>query len=478
MSLTASPTLPPGASRTAVLWAAILASSMGFIDSSVTAIAMPAIRASLQTSLEAAQWINAAYLLTLSALVLTGGALGDRFGTARVFAIGIGLFIAASIACALALDAPQMIAARAFKGAAAALMVPGSMAIIGRVYPREERGRALGLWAAASTATMALGPVLGGLILTWGGAQSWRLIFGMNLPLGLIALWLLRGQSGQDRGTPGAPVDLIGAGLATLGLGLLAFALTSRGAASLPAGIAGLGVMALFLRHEARVAEPLIRLGLFRSLAFSGANLATFLLYFGITGVSFYLPMTAVSAWGISAFEVTAAFLPISVTIALFSAPVGRLADRIGPGPLMAAGGAIVAVAQSGMALTAAEGDFWGRILPLMILSGLGMALVVAPLTVAVMAAAADSEQGAASGINNAVARAAGLVAVALLGRLAAESYGAITPATPGFGLPGSDPAHLLATEAAFARIAWVSAIGAALSAATAALTLRRRAPR
>ncbi len=473
-----SAALPAGPARRAVLLAAILASSMGFIDSSVTAIAMPAIRASLQTSLTAAQWINAAYLLTLSSFVLVGGALGDRFGTARVFALGIVLFTLGSLACALALDAPQMIAARAFKGAAAALMVPGSMSIIGRVYPRAERGRALGLWAAASTATTALGPVLGGVILTWGGEHGWRLIFGMNLPLGLAALWLLRGQRRADHGTPGAPVDLPGAGLATLGLGFLAYALSDRGTAALPCALAGAAIFGLFLWHESRARAPLIRLGLFRSLGFSGANLSTFLLYFAVTGVSFYLPMTAISAWGISAFAVTAAFLPISVLIALLSAPVGRLADRIGPAPLMTAGALIVALAQLGLAVTAVEADFWGRVLPMMILSGFGMALVVAPLTVAVMAAATDHEQGAASGINNAVARAASLVAVALLGRVAAESYGAISPLSPGFGLLGAEPAHVLATSRAFARIAYASAACAGLSALVAALTLRRPAPR
>ena len=189
--------------RRIILWAAILASSMGFIDASVTAIAMPAMRAALGASLAEAQWINAAYLLALSALVLVGGAAGDRFGTARVFVWGIWIFTLGSLACAGAQDAGQMIAARAVKGVGAALMVPGSMAMVSRAWPREERGRALGMWASASTMTTALGPVLGGALITWGGELGWRLIFALNLPLGLLAVWLIRGRTPGDRGKPG-----------------------------------------------------------------------------------------------------------------------------------------------------------------------------------------------------------------------------------------------------------------------------------
>ena len=461
---TGQPPLPvpfcaPG-DRPAVLWAAILASSMGFIDSSVTAIAIPAIRSALHATLSQAQWISAAYLLALSALVLVGGAMGDRFGTARVFVWGIWIFVAGSLACAFAVDASQLIAARAAKGVGAALMVPGSMAIVSRAYPKAERGRALGLWAAASTATTALGPVLGGMLISWGGEAGWRMIFGLNLPLGLIAVWLIRGRIAADNGQPGVRVDIAGAGLATSGLGLLAYALTTTGPAFAP-GLAAALALAGFLWWEGRAKAPMIRLGLFRNRAFALTNLVTFTLYFALNGVMFYLPMTAVSAWGVSALEVTAAFLPISLLIGVMSAPAGRLADRVGPGPLMAVGSALVALAYGGLAL-GAEGDFWGRVVPLMGLAGVGLGLVVAPLTAAVMAEAADGEQGAASGINNAVARVAGLIAVALLGKLAAAAYGA---GAPGFGLTSSDPAHLAATGAAFGVVAAVGAGAAALAA-------------
>jgi len=455
--------------RRVILWAAILASSMGFIDSSVTSIAMPAMRASLGATLAEAQWINASYLLTLSALVLTGGAMGDRLGIARVFALGIGIFVAGSIACAFALDPGQMIAARAVKGVGAALMVPGSMAMVSRAYPRSERGRALGLWAAASTMTTALGPVLGGMLITWGGEFGWRLIFGLNLPLGLAALWLIRGRTPGDHGRPGVRIDVIGAALASCGLGLLAWVLTDVTAGL---GLWGLALAALlaFLLWEALTPAPMIRLGLFRNRSFAVTNLVTLALYFALNGVMFYLPMTAVSAWQVTELEVTAAFLPISLLIGLLSAPAGRWADRFGPGPLMAAGSALVALAYAGLWLSSDAGDFWGKVVPLMILAGVGLGLVVAPLTAAVMHSAEDGEQGAASGVNNAVARVAGLVAVALLGRVAAAAYG---PDGPGFGAAGQGAAHLAATGAAFGQVAILGSLMAALAALLALTTGR-----
>lgn len=434
---------------------------MGFIDSSVTAIAMPAMRAGLGASLVQAQWINAAYLLAVSSLVLAGGALGDRFGTAQVFAAGIWIFVAGSVACALALDPGQMIAARAVKGIGAALMVPGSMALVSRAYPVADRGRALGLWAAASTMTTALGPVLGGMMITWGGEAGWRMIFGLNLPLGLAALALIRGRTGRDRGAAVLRVDWAGVVLATLGLGLLAWALTQPGA---PLGLWLLTVLTLaaFLVWQAIAPAPMLRLGMFRSRLFSLTNLVTLFLYFALNGVMFYLPMSAVSAWGVTELQVTAAFLPISVLIGLLSAPAGRWADRIGPGPLMAVGSALVACAYAGLWWTAASGDFWGHVVPLMALCGLGLGLAVAPLTAAAMQGAEDGEQGAASGVNNAVARVAGLIAIAALGQVAERAYGS---GMPGFGLPGAGPVHLAATGAAFGSVALIGAIMAGLAA-------------
>lgn len=457
------------ADRGIILWAAILASSMGFIDGSVTSIAMPAMRTALGATLAEAQWINAAYLLAVSSLVLVGGAMGDRFGTARIFSLGILVFVGGSLICAAAQTPEQMIAARALKGVGAALMVPGSMAMVARAYPRADRGRALGLWAAASTLTTALGPVLGGMFVTWGGELGWRLIFALNLPLGLAALWLVRGRTPGDVGKPGVRVDLPGALFATLALGLMAWSLTE---ATAPAWIAfaAVGSLAAFLFRESRAPAPMLRLGLFRNRTLAVTNLVTFALYFALNGVMFYLPMTAVSAWKVTPLEVTAAFLPISVLIGILSAPAGRMADRWGAGPLMAVGSALVACAYAGLWLAAPYGQFWTHVVPCTALAGLGLGLVVAPLTAAAMQGAEDGEQGAASGVNNAVARVAGLIAVALLGRMAAEAYG---PGAPGFGLPADTAAHLAATGAAFGTVALSASLMAALAAVLALLVAR-----
>ncbi|MEO6300666.1 MAG: MFS transporter, partial [Paracoccaceae bacterium] len=359
-------------------------------------------------------------------------------------------------------------------GLGAAFMVPGSMTLISRAYPRTERGAALGVWSSASTATTAFGPVLGGLLLTVGGPDVWRVIFILNLPLGLATLWLLYRYTMPDKGRPGTPVDLGGAVLATSGLGLLAWSMTSE-ANPLPLFAAALVTLALFLFWETRHSAPMIRLAMFRNHAFAAANLATLLLYTGIIGIMFYLPMTAISVWHISEFGVTAAFLPTSVMIALLSARAGRLADRVGPGPLMAVGAAIVAIGYAAIAVYAHEARFYSHTVPFMFVVGFGLALLVAPLTAAVMANAAESEQGAASGINNAMARVAGLIGVALMGRIAAWSYGEITGSRLGFGLKGTDPAHVLATSTAFAHIAAFSAALALASAIVSAVWLSRK---
>lgn len=459
------------AHRKHILWAAVLASSMGFIDSTVTAIAMPAIRASLGADLQAAQWIHAAYLLTLSALILAGGAMGDRFGTARVFVTGIVLFMAASLICAVAPSAGLMVGARAVQGAAAALMVPGSMAMISRAYPRDERGRAFGFWTAAATATTASGPVLGGLLLSLEADWAWRLIFAINLPIGLLALWLLRDRLLPDAGRPGTGIDWPGVLLATLGLGLVAWSLTEGGMLPLAAGALLLLAFAIW---EVRAPAPMLRLSLFRSASFTATNLATLLLYVAISGVSFYLPMHAIPALGLTAFQMALSYLPISVVIALVSTPAGRLADRIGAMPLMVAGSALVALAQLAMAVTTGWYAHWSVTVPLIALSGLGLAILVAPLTAAVMQAAGEAEQGAASGINNMVARAGGLVAVALFGGVAARAYGAVTDATPGFGLTADGPLHLAASAGGFAAIAFSCAGLAAAAALVSGLWIRR----
>ncbi|MER9275744.1 MFS transporter [Mesorhizobium sp. M0522] len=484
-------TFCPQAQRRFVLIAAILASALGFIDGSVLAIATPAIRVDLGASLAEAQWISNAYALTLSALILVGGAAGDRFGLRHSFVAGIVLFIAASLACALAPNPTVLIAFRAIQGVGAAIMVPGSLAIIAKAYPKKERGRAIGIWAAASALTTALGPVLGGFVLSAFGDGIWRAIFAINLPLGLISVYLLLAKVPADAPAEKRGLDLGGAALAILAFGALAYGLTSmsgdgEGLMSGPSIAAGAVLLVVFIVFERRRREPMIELSLFRIGAFAGANVATFFLYFALSANLFYLPMLMIAGWGLSAAEVGFIFLPLSALIAVLSGPVGQWSDRIGPRFPIASGSLVVALAFAGLALLAYWGihNFWIGVFPLMALMGFGMALVVSPLSTAVMRGVEDKDTGAASGINNAVSRIGGLIAVAAMGSLAAWVYAGVLGTAagsgiPGFGepppaglAPGLDAARLAASDAAFAAVAAVTALLCLFSAITAWTTV------
>ncbi len=445
-------TFCPAPRRRYVLAAAILASALGFIDGSVVSIAIPAIRGDLGATLAEAQWISNAYALTLSALILAGGAAGDNFGLRRTFVTGIVTFVLASMVCASAPGVTALIAARAVQGVGAAIMVPGSLAIIAKAYPRRERGRAIGIWAASSALTTALGPVIGGVVLSAFDDSIWRAIFAINLPLGGVAVYLLVAKVPPDRPGDRRKLDLAGAAIATAALGALAFGLTA-----LPSGgesralpvaciAAGLLLCVAFVIWEKRSREPMVNLSLFRIPAFSGANAATFFLYFALSGILFYLPMLLIAGWGLSAAETGFIFLPLSASIAVLSGPVGRLADKIGPRLPIAAGSLIVATAFAGLAIAVGSGfhGFWTAVFPAMELLGVGTAAVVSPLSTAIMTSVEDKDTGAASGINNAVSRIAGLMAVATLGGVAALRYAWVVggiPDIPGFGEPAAIPA-------------------------------------
>ncbi|PLP60187.1 MFS transporter [Mesorhizobium loti] len=488
--LASTETFCPQRSRRYVLVAAILASALGFIDGSVLSIAMPVLRANLGASLVEAQWISNAYALTLSALILAGGAAGDRFGLRRAFVAGIALFILASIACALAPTAPLLILSRAIQGIGAAVMVPGSLAIIAKAYPKAERGRAIGIWAAASALTTALGPVVGGLVLSSFGAGVWRMIFAINLPLGAFAIWLLLAKVPADSPAQKKGLDLGGAALATLAFGGMAYGLTAMSAeggnssmaVNMIAFLVGLAALAVFLLWESRHREPMVDLRLFRITAFSGANAATFFLYFALSAVLFYLPMLLIAGWGLSTAEAGFIFLPLSVAIALLSGPVGRWSDQTGARLPIAAGSFIVGIANGGLAFLAGTNfhGFWSGIFPLMTLTGLGMALVVSPLSTAIMTSVDDKDTGAASGINNAVARIAGLMAVAALGAVAGLVYAATSGAASGmeFGAlpetsiePAMEAVRIAATGRAFQAVAAIASVMCFIAAATAWLT-------
>lgn len=480
-------------SRRYVLVAAILASSMGFIDGSVISIAIPAIRADLGASLADAQWISNGYLLFLSSLILLGGAAGDRFGLRLTFGLGIVLFVAASIVCALAPTPLVLVVARAVQGMGAAFMVPGSLAIIAKAYPREERGAAIGIWAAASSLTTIAGPIIGGFMLTALGDWSWRLVFAINLPLGGLALALLWFKVPADRPEAGRRLDVLGAALATLALMGIAYGLTGRGGDSAPplshAALwcgAGLVLAAAFIVWERRAKAPMLPLRLFANTSFSGANGLTFALYFALAGVMFFLPMTMIGGWGETPATVSLSLLPLGILLTVLSSFSGKWSDRFGPGPLIAIGSLIVAAAFLMLGLTAPLHQVWLAVTPAVGLLGLGMGLVVSPLSTAVMTSVSDSDTGVASGVNNAVARVAGLVAVALLGAVVAtvfeRSLGSAAELGVFFGLPAEglnteeEATRLAATDAAFAAVAYVTAALSVVSAVIAWLTLERKA--
>jgi EmrB/QacA subfamily drug resistance transporter len=475
----------PPESRRFVLVAAILASSMGFIDGSVVSLAMPAIRADLGASLADAQWISNGYMLFLSALVLLGGAAGDVFGVRNIFAGGIAVFMVTSLACAVAPDADTLILMRALQGIGAAFMVPGSLAIIARSYPPESRGRAIGSWAAFSSLTTAGGPFIGGMMLSFGEDWMWRLIFAINVPIGLAALAMLFAKVPRDRPAFRRRLDYVGALLATAGLGLIAWGLTGFG---LPGDavspwmwlLAGIALFGFFIAWEYRARSPMVKLSLFRSKAFSGANLFTLVLFVAFNAVLFFLPMTVVTAWGASEAQAALLILPLSLFIAAFSSRAGRLADRIGPRLPLTLGALMMAVSYAALAATMPMMRIWDVTFPILMLHGAGMALLVSPLSTAVMLAVPDSDTGVASGVNNAVARAAGLMAVAALGALAGVVFASIVQGMAGveFGARptatldvASESLRILATNRAFQAIAAASAVMCLLAAIVAWFT-------
>ncbi len=463
-------------SRRLVLIAAILASTMGFIDMTVVSLATPAIRVDLGASLVDAQWISNSYMLLLSSLVLLGGAAGDIFGTRNAFAFGIAVFVVASIACALSPDAPWLILTRGAQGFGAAFMVPGSLAVIAKAYPAEERGAAIGLWASVSSLTTAVGPLLGGLVLSLDASWAWRSIFALNLPIGALALLILLKRVPDDARRDRGRLDLAGAVLATTALGSLAWGLTaigSSGGAERFASVSLVGAAVLFgafLIWERRAKSPLVKLRLFTSRAFAGANLYTLLVFVALNALLFFLPMTVISAWYLPEWQASLLFLPLALAIGVLSGVAGRLADRFGARWPMTAGAAIVGIAFVGIAATLPFGQFWALTLPLLMVMGLGMAALVSPLSTAVMAAASDEDSGQASGINNAVARAGGLIAIAAFGAVASAVYVHSFADAGSNGEFGARPAAPLDAIAETARVAattsafqWVACTCAAL---------------
>jgi EmrB/QacA subfamily drug resistance transporter len=406
-------------SQRRILVAAILGSAIATIDGSVVNVALPAIADDLGGGLSAQQWVSNAYLLTLGSFILIGGSLGDIYGERRICALGIGAFGVFSIGCAIAPTIELLIAARALQGAAAALLVPSSLAIIVAAFSARERGSAIGSWTAWGAIASLIGPLAGGLIVD---QLSWRWIFALNVPLVMLSLFIVVTAVPQTPRLSERRVDFLGAILCALGLGGVVFALIEQphyGWSSpvifVPL-VGGMAAFTSFLVYERRAAHPMLKLELFQRRNFSVGNLETLTMYAGLATLFFYLVIFLQQVAGYSALQSGFATLPVTLVMFALSRRFGALADRYGPRLFMAAGPLVAAAGLLLLLRTGTDTSYVSDLLPALLVFSVGLALTVAPLTATVLADADETDAGIASAVNNAVARVAGLIGVSLVG--------------------------------------------------------------